>query len=780
MNALSQDQYNALRETMRTAIPEDIGKPDLGKSLDIANRGYAGGLLGAPADIGNELMHSMSFGYIPKQEKPIGGYEWFGEQMEKLGMVSDKRYPLEEMLAQFVDPFSMPAFFGTFAGRSARLADTRKLKEAQDLLGMGADAASIKKQTGWVVDPIDGKWKWDIPDNNAQFAPPQDKFFDVKASDIYDHPELYDNYGFLGDMRVRSEDLPGGNLGSYNKADNSITLNTNNTPEQNRATLVHEFNHPIQEREGFSLGGNLNSIPNNVLPENINGIGFEGVPLDPNFISSMRDQEAKDYYLRLGGEANARLDSSMMDMTKEERLNTYQYDPEYFKKATGVGLDRVIHSDVVPDFAASVETPDAMGKFLRGGVAKGQDVYEHAIKSHESMPIPILEKDGVDDFYGAVAHAQNMEWLDPVVIKNKEKELRWGRNEDGFIGNKKMAFPNESYPEGRNTYDSFGCGRGEYCSTNRLELEPCYGGDCYAHSIGQGKGRGVTDGITNLGLKKNSPMYNSVKDFWEASGRDIEATRQAFQDFRINYHKGTGSKAENFSVTLPTAPKGAEVYTNLQKAKGQDIRIGVDTDGSAWLSSTDSLDALESAGARTVTFYASGYYKPPPPHKLADRSIINMTISGWHPLPETLKRLEWAQQARDNGWNVILREVVADPKTFPDDAPMYNRVHELVDKSDFYYMAQPLHRGAGKNVTYGKAIGPDAEIIPKCCVGSPKNPHSCASCKTAEGLGTGFKEYWEKRGGKQFDDAPILPAIPNFREQQKSFNANALRVAPGE
>jgi hypothetical protein len=109
MNALTPEQYNALRNTMRYSMPQEMGKPDLGKTFDILNRGTVAGTLGGPVDLATMLM--APFGY--DIEKPVMGSEWIGDKMQAAGMVSGKRYPVEEMLASFVDPFSgIPAAMG--------------------------------------------------------------------------------------------------------------------------------------------------------------------------------------------------------------------------------------------------------------------------------------------------------------------------------------------------------------------------------------------------------------------------------------------------------------------------------------------------------------------------------------------------------------------------------------------------------------------------------------------------------------------------------------------
>jgi hypothetical protein len=93
------------RSLLKSAAPDDMGRMDLsktGKLLDAINRGTIAGTLGAPADIGNEIMRPFGYG----QEKPFLGSEWFGDKMQSAGMVSANRNPLTEGIAGFIDPLS--------------------------------------------------------------------------------------------------------------------------------------------------------------------------------------------------------------------------------------------------------------------------------------------------------------------------------------------------------------------------------------------------------------------------------------------------------------------------------------------------------------------------------------------------------------------------------------------------------------------------------------------------------------------------------------------------
>jgi hypothetical protein len=245
-----------------------------------------------------------------------------------------------------------------------------------------------------------------------------------------------------------------------------------------------------------------------------------------------------------------------------------------------------------------------------------------------------------------------------------------------------------------------------------------------------------------------------------------------------------------------------------------DLRFGVDSDGGAWLSRPETIAGIDKSGSRISTVYTSGYHNPPPAvaelreagrHDLADamermqgKTQINVTISGSHPLPDIFNRLRYAEEMRDKGWNVILREVTADPTTFGgsplpslaeqtsqgiggklaaaarkvetgnasfppgyDKSSVYNRLHNaLQNDTDFYMMEQGLHEG--------HKVGTPMTGLPSCCSGG-----NCSKCSTAEGLGRGALRTWGlDKDAAKFGEQ-ILPGVPDYHGNRPLMPASA-------
>lgn len=142
-----------------------------------------------------------------------------------------------------------------------------------------AGPQEIHMKTGWFRDK-DDNWKFEIPDTgaswkrdengglvgNSPYADPPSNFRlaygkTLKASDILDHPALFEAYPGLADIKV-GPTSPSASLvglkGSYSP-EGGIRL-TGGDPADTMSTALHEIQHHIQEQEGFARGGNTDQF----------------------------------------------------------------------------------------------------------------------------------------------------------------------------------------------------------------------------------------------------------------------------------------------------------------------------------------------------------------------------------------------------------------------------------------------------------------------------------------------------------------------------------------
>lgn len=150
------------------------------------------------------------------------------------------------------------------AGSKARLNQRRELAmtTAQLLSAFGAPRRNIWKLTGWIKNPVDGKWRWELSDEDASldlnalenlYEARIRGFNDpVKLSDFLKHDTLYKTYPSASLIVFDYVDLGPDIHGLYTPKYNKITLSP--IALDPLSTVLHELQHWVQEREGF-VGG---------------------------------------------------------------------------------------------------------------------------------------------------------------------------------------------------------------------------------------------------------------------------------------------------------------------------------------------------------------------------------------------------------------------------------------------------------------------------------------------------------------------------------------------
>ncbi len=192
-----------------------------------------------------------------------------------------------------------------YAGENARTADLNALTRASAMEASGADAQTIRRETGWFRG-MDGKWRFEIDDSSMEYRRDGDarlmeessyrrlreltdkwarnaenrgepltaeeaaeserlegEYYDrawaekYELADFLRHSDLFEAYPALRHTSVVfKETMPGVN-GYYDKAMDAIVLSKDlvGSPER---TLVHEIQHIIQSTEEFAGGSNPN------------------------------------------------------------------------------------------------------------------------------------------------------------------------------------------------------------------------------------------------------------------------------------------------------------------------------------------------------------------------------------------------------------------------------------------------------------------------------------------------------------------------------------------
>ena len=195
----------------------------------------------------------------------------------------------------------------SYAGRDARNADLEALHEAERYEMQNVDAETIRQKTGWFRG-ADGKWRWEIDDSGMKLRTDAADISNYTTlGELVDAPALFATYPDMKDMSVTFHNLERGQLGGYHRTFDSIELSRElkQKPKALLNSLIHEVQHAIQRREGFTPGANL-KYWNRKLEEGYDGRDAEtrreGARLreqykqmkanDPEFMRSMEELNA--------------------------------------------------------------------------------------------------------------------------------------------------------------------------------------------------------------------------------------------------------------------------------------------------------------------------------------------------------------------------------------------------------------------------------------------------------------------------------------------------------
>ena len=272
-----------------------------------------------------DLVHRGSmipWGVYEKDGKTSAGFAWPGMITEPLeagnrlfkpgGTFEQNPTPesSQDMLTELMSIYggnsmnpaaAMPKnALGMFAGRKAATADHVALARAEQLAASGADRNAIWNETGWFQGP-DQKWRFEIDDSGAKFNVGGD--YPWSVGNAMDHPDLMAAYPDMASIKIGRTSPTGG--GAYLEDIDRISLGL--YPHQKDAsTLLHETQHALQSREGFTRGNNSKDAPADIQSS---GLGHE-------------------WYRRHAGETEARNVQTRMNMTPEQRRATPPWETQ--------------------------------------------------------------------------------------------------------------------------------------------------------------------------------------------------------------------------------------------------------------------------------------------------------------------------------------------------------------------------------------------------------------------------------------------------------------------
>jgi hypothetical protein len=158
----------------------------------------------------------------------------------------------------------------SYAGEKAEMPQIMRdsLETAKAMAASGKTSEEIRAFTGWFPGKYDGKMRFEVPDNDIKIN--NEKFKELKVNDsflmrfgIYEggisldqilegNSKLLDTYPELKNVLIYRVDQY--ENASFNPGKNAIIL-----PSNSKNSLLHEIQHFIQLKEGFSTGGNASA-----------------------------------------------------------------------------------------------------------------------------------------------------------------------------------------------------------------------------------------------------------------------------------------------------------------------------------------------------------------------------------------------------------------------------------------------------------------------------------------------------------------------------------------
>lgn len=152
-------------------------------------------------------------------------------------------------LAKAMSSESANAALGLFGGRFS----PNSLGVATKIESAGYSPGLIKQLTG-LERGAEGMWRKEISDAGSKLIKGDEGVH--KLSEILDHPALYEMYPEAKDIGVSINTglRKGGTEGQYSPVHKSISIAANLNDEEKKVALIHELQHWIQDKEGFSLG----------------------------------------------------------------------------------------------------------------------------------------------------------------------------------------------------------------------------------------------------------------------------------------------------------------------------------------------------------------------------------------------------------------------------------------------------------------------------------------------------------------------------------------------
>lgn len=495
---------------------------------------------------------------------------------------------------------------GSFGGRLAKTADLKKLEVAEgiDKLGLSSIDANVARQaTGWHKD-VDGNWKFEISDHNAKVNPealPKTGTIDLEK--YLDHPELYEAYPDLKKLQVGREINPT-SKGSYfngtygDRVEKILTRGSDPISINKDSTALHEIQHAIQQREGFSQGSNpLNfmtpeekaivsnaqskfnteikalrndkGLDQNEIVNYLNATKTElDNPSSHNIDTLARISAAKTFgiYDRLKAIVKDGLNADRIANNAYQKYRTVGGEVEARNVQTRMNMTPIQRMDNSPFATADIPKDKIIVKNINGKNVSMASV------DHDPFKV-------APTFYSAVEHAVNNisqpkmtgeQWLGTLANKPgvKPEELSWTGLNDFLAERKGVPVTKQELQD--------------FVTANKVELKDVTKGVRTPEGIAATKA--FTEYSNELAAKyglnpeQNLGMYGRIKNMDKAEVAKYDELQKAFlaagDVAKTKYHSYQLPGGENYREHLLTMPENGQGRALFKRQDDISTRLG--------------------------------------------------------------------------------------------------------------------------------------------------------------------------------------------------------------
>jgi hypothetical protein len=218
-------------------------------------------------------------------------------------------------------PMAEAGAAGIFGGKLTRdPAGFAKLGEGKDMLTGGVNPRDTYLQSGAWKGP-EGMMRYEIPDypatlkTDAEAAINTGKSFAGPLKDFVDHPEFFKAYPDLANTTVLFDPSKTSHHGYFAPGSDLIKL-YGNEPSQVQSVLLHEMQHAVQNKEGFTPGWS----PEGARQEGeslLKKASEAGLPAE-KYYKFRAEFDPYDAYRRSAGEVEARAVQARAGLTPEQ------------------------------------------------------------------------------------------------------------------------------------------------------------------------------------------------------------------------------------------------------------------------------------------------------------------------------------------------------------------------------------------------------------------------------------------------------------------------------